>query len=186
MTDARRTRFTLDPNRLMKTVEDGLERNRQSMEDSHAAMTDRLDAAFARIDDRFNGLERDVRSGTVKRDELATEVQELRRQVMDTRDAIQKDGGAQTLAAAKGAAAGAAGIAAEVAAQTIIPAVTAAMRLDPKAVIKAAMETTTGRLLGIAAGVATLGSGIENVPKIIKWVGAVAVGVWHFLGADVK
>jgi uncharacterized protein YdcH (DUF465 family) len=186
MTDARRVRSTLDPNRLMKTVEDGLERNRQSMEDGQAAITERLDAAFSRIDDRFSGLERDIRSGNVKRDELATEVQELRRQVLDTRDAIQKDGGAQTQAAAQGAAAGAAGVAASVAAHAIIPAVTAAMRIDPKAVVRAAMETTTGRLLGIAAGIATIGSGIENVPKIVKWVGAIAVGVWHFLGADVK
>lgn len=186
MTDARRPRSTLDANRIAQRFEEGQERIRQSVEDGHAALGDRLTKMYDLIDLRFERMERSVRSGDVKREELATELQDLRRQVIDTREAIQKDGGTQTMAAARGAAAGAAGVAAEVAAHAIIPAVAAAVRVEPKALVKAAMETTTGRLLGLAAAIATVGSGIENIPKIVKWVGAVAVGVWAFLSKDIK
>lgn len=176
MVDPRRPRATLDPNRLMQKVEDGQERLRQSMEDGQSAMTDRLDAAFARIDERFNGLERDVRLGHMERGELATEIQDIRRQILDTRDTLQRDVGKQTEAAAKGAAEGVA--VANIRAGATPP--------DLKDVVRLAMKTKFGILLTICAALATLGSGIENVPKIVKWTGGAAVGVWSYLSQEHK
>lgn len=165
----------LDIDRVLDRVDEKLD-----------AQSGRLETAIERIAESVFKVRLEVQQEGFKREAIERALGALELQVNATREVAQRIDGSQASAAALGAAEGAAKGAAEGATHAMIPAMTAAARLEPRALIKEIMGTFPAKMLAVAAALATLGSGIENVPKIIKWTGGAVVGAWSYLSKDVK
>ncbi|MDP1599031.1 hypothetical protein [Phenylobacterium sp.] len=122
----------------------------------------RLDKMEAKFDLRMDGSDKDVQR----------EFGETRRDLGEMRDLIDKQGrridsmedhrDAQVSASAEGAARGAGEAASRAAANTA--------KVTAAEVAKGFWRTWPGRIVALGTGIAALGAGIDNLPKVIVWV----------------
>lgn len=131
-----------------------------------AARDEIAEASFELLGARLDAIQRDVRQGNLDRDALGREVGELQRQMIDTREELQRHKSAEAQAAARGASEGAvAGMASE----RITPAVKAAMR-------KAPTPRATWVVMSMV-GLLWLTTFVEKAPAVFRAVAAFFTGV---------
>lgn len=122
----------------------------------------RLDKMEAKFDLRMDGSDKDVQR----------EFGETRRDLGELRDLIDRQGRridhmeehseAQMSASAEGAARGAGEAASRAAANTA--------KVTAAEVAKGFWRTWPGKLVAAGTGIAALGAGVDNLPKVLRWV----------------
>ncbi len=138
----------------------GFSRLAQRLDEGLGALGERMEAAFDRIDNRMARIEKDVAQGDLGRENLASDIAELRRDLGELRDAALLGDANTTEAAAKGAAAGATEAAGAVAAAIVHP------------------KSKWEKMIAWAVGFTALVVAANNVPDAIRGVER----AWAFLG----
>lgn len=161
------------------TSRDAIVRLGERMDKIHETQAERMDRLVARIFDSFDRLEAklDIKIDALDRHTTA-EITEARRDLGELRDIVHSQGlridqmetnRAGALAkAVEGAAKGAGAAASEAAAATAVVTATS--------FAKGFWATRWGKAVAIFSGVAALGAGIDNIPKVLKWI----AGFFHW------
>lgn len=127
-----------------------------------------VEAAFDRMSARLDSVQEAVNRGNLDRDDFRRELAEVQRQIVDTREELQRHKGDQTEAAARGAAVGAATAAVE-------PAVAQAVRAQAKALNRPQWYALGG------VGLLWLTTFADKAPSVLRmlqgiWTGIVGAG----------
>lgn len=138
MTDRRRDQTYLQGaspayQRIMAKVDEG-----------HAALSERVEAGFDRIMAQMERIERDLAAGDRARGHLASDVQELRRDLGELRDA------------------------ASLGADKAVKAVAAAAPVVAPVVARSIWTTTWGKAVALAVGFTAIMAALNNVPDAVR------------------
>ena len=128
----------------------GYQRVMQRIDDGLGAVSDRMESALDRIDNRLERMERDIARGEVDRASQSREIDEVRRDLGEVRDAISMAEGKRVEKAAEGAAKGAAA--------------------GVKATESSIWKTRWGAAVAFAIGFVALVTFIEKVPRVARWI----------------
>lgn len=127
-----------------------------------------VEAAFDRMSARLDSVQQAVNRGNLDRDDFRRELAEVQRQIVDTREELQRHKGEQTEAAARGAAVGAS-------AAAVRPVVAEAVKAQAKALNRPQWYALGG------VGLLWLTTFADKAPGVLRmlqgiWTGIVGAG----------